>query len=128
MAETPLWAGRKHNFLGLPWTFTTYRLTDTCLFIKSGVFNVKEDEIRLYRILDITLKRSFGERILGLGSIHLCSSDKSTPEITIKRIRHAKEVRTILSDRVEEERSAKLNGMQEIFDEGRRTHPPEYDA
>ena len=123
MAETPLWTGRKHTFLGLPWSFTTYTVTDTCLYIKSGLFNVREEEIRLYRILDITLKSTLGERMFGLGSIHLCSSDKSTPEITIKRIRHPKEVRTLLSDRVEEERSTKLNGMQEVMDENRRMPP-----
>ncbi len=122
MAETPLWTGRKHTFLGLPWSFTTYTITETCLFIKSGIFNVKEEEIRLYRVLDITLKRSLGERILGLGTIHLCSSDKSTPEINIKRIRSPKEVRTLLSDRVEEERSAKLGGVSEAFSEARPPH------
>ena len=115
MAETPLWSGRKHTFLGLPWSFTTYTLTDTCLFVKSGVFNVREEEIRLYRILDISLRQTFGERLLGLGSIHLCSSDQTAPEIDIKRIRHPKEVRTLLSDRAEAERSQKLEGMREML-------------
>ena len=118
MAETPLWSGKKRTFLGLPWSFTTYTVTDSCLFIKSGIFNVREEEIRLYRILDITLKRTFGERLLGLGTIHLCTADKSTPEIDLKRIKNAKEVRTLLSDRIDEERTARYVGMREILDDG----------
>ena len=115
MAETPLWSGRKRAIFGLPWTFTKYRLTETCLYITNGVFNVREEEIRLYRILDITLRQTFGERLFGLGTIHLCSSDQTSPEIDIKRIKHPKEVRTLLSDRAEAERSAKLEGMREML-------------
>lgn len=115
MAESPLWTGRKRTIFGLPWTFTTYTLTDTCLFIRSGVFTVREEEIRLYRILDVTLRQSFRERLFGLGTIHLCSSDQSSPEIDIKRIKHPKEVRTLLSDRAEIERSSKLEGMRELM-------------
>ena len=118
MAETPLWSGKKRTFLGLPWSFTTYTVTESCLFIRSGVFNVREEEIRLYRILDITLKRSLGERMLGLGTIHLCTADKSTPEIDLKRIKTPKEVRTLLSDRIDEERTTRYVGMREILDDG----------
>ena len=99
MAESPLWTGKKRTVFGLPWTFTTYTLTDTCLFIRSGFFTVREEEIRLYRILDVTLRQSFRERLFGLGTLHLCTSDQSAPEVDIKRIKHPKEVRTILSDR-----------------------------
>ena len=115
MAETSLWSGRKRAIFGLPWTFTKYRLTETCLYITTGVFNVREEEIRLSRVLDITLRQSFGERLFGLGTIHLCTSDQTAPEIDIKRIRHPKEVRTLLSDRAEEERSEKLEGMREMI-------------
>ena len=117
MAESPLWTGKKRTVFGLPWTFTTYTLTETCLFIRSGVFTVREEEIRLYRILDVTLRQSFRERLFGLGTIHLCTSDQSAPEVDIKRIKHPKEVRTILSDRAESERSAKLEGMRELMNQ-----------
>ena len=113
--DAPLWSGRKRGIFGLPWTFTRYSLTETCLFIRSGVFTVREEEIRLYRVLDITLRQSFGERLFGLGTIHLCTSDQSTPEVDIKRIRDPKKVRTLLSDRAEIERSSKLEVMKEML-------------
>ena len=51
--------------------------------------------------MDVTLKRSLGERLWGLGTIHLCSSDKTTPEIDIKRVRQSADVKEMLSDMVE---------------------------
>ena len=49
-----VWSDRKRNWLGLPWTFTVYGLTEDRLFIKTGVLNIHEDEVRLYRILDLS--------------------------------------------------------------------------
>ena len=65
-----LWSDRKRTFLGLPWSFTKYNLTEERLFIETGFFNKKEDEVRLYRITDVSLTRSFGQRIVGVGTIH----------------------------------------------------------
>ena len=117
MNEGSIWHDRKRIFFGLPWTFTTYSLTEKSLFIKSGIFNVKEEEIRLYRILDVTLKRSFWERLFGLGTLHLCTADKSTPEFDIAHIPASREVRTLLSDKVEEARSERYVGLREYMGE-----------
>ncbi|MBQ4353257.1 MAG: PH domain-containing protein [Clostridia bacterium] len=117
MNEGSIWHDRKRIFFGLPWTFTTYSLTEKSLFIKSGIFNVKEEEIRLYRILDVTLKRSFWERLFGLGTLHLCTADKSTPEFDIAHIPASREVRTLLSDKVEEARNERYVGLREYMGE-----------
>ena len=69
------WKDRKRIIFGLPWSFTRYRLTDDKLIVSTGLFSINEEEIRLYRIMDVTLKRSLGERLWGLGTIHICSSD-----------------------------------------------------
>ena len=95
------WMDRKRIIFGLPWSFTRYRLTDDKLIISTGLLSTKEEEIRLYRIMDITLKRTFGDKLWGLGTIHLCSSDKTTPQIDIKRIRQSVEVKEMLSDMIE---------------------------
>ena len=95
------WKDRKRIIFGLPWSFTRYRLTDDKLIVSTGIFSINEEEIRLYRIMDVTLKRSLGERLWGLGTIHLCSSDKTTPEIDFKRVRQSADVKEMLSDMVE---------------------------
>jgi len=112
-----LWTARKRTLFGLPLSFTVYTLTETKLFIKTGFFNIKEEEIRLYRILDLTLKRTFEERLFGLGTIHCCTADKTAPEFDIKRIRDCKEIRTLLSDQVEEERNSRYVGVREYMGE-----------
>lgn len=110
-----LWRARKRTLFGLPLSFTVYKLTDEKLMIESGFLNKKEEEIRLYRILDITLKRSLGERLFGLGTIHCCSADKSTPEFDISRIRDAARVKEQLSDLVEKERTARRVSSRELM-------------
>ena len=85
-----IWEDRKRIFFGLPWSFTRYYLTDEKLLIDTGFFNRTEDEVRLYRILDITLKRSFWERLFDLGTIHCCTADKSMGEFDIMHIKKPK--------------------------------------
>ena len=56
------WSDRKRIIFGLPWTFTKYAATDEKLIIKSGILNIKEEEIRLYRVMDLTLHRTLFQR------------------------------------------------------------------
>lgn len=99
-----LWKDRKRNWLGLPWTFTRYRLDQDRLYIVTGFLNLLEDEIRLYRISDVTLKRSLWQRLLGLGTIHCDSSDSTQPCFEIRNIKHPKQVKDMLSKLVDESR------------------------
>ena len=109
------WKDRKRIIFGLPWSFTRYRLTDDKLIVSTGIFSINEEEIRLYRIMDVTLKRSLGERLWGLGTIHLCSSDKTTPEIDIKRVRQSADVKEMLSDMVEAARKKNRVSAREFM-------------
>lgn len=109
------WKDRKRIIFGLPWSFTKYSLTDEKLIVKTGFLSTKEDETRLYRIMDVTLKRSLGERIWGLGTIHVCSADKSTPEFDIKRVKKSETVKNLISDMVEAERERKRISGREFM-------------
>lgn len=125
--EEILWKARKRTIFGLPLSFTVYTLTNTRLVIKKGFFNIKEEEIRLYRVMDITLRRSFEERIFGLGTIHCCSADKTTPEFDIARIKNSREIRTLLSDRVEEERASRYVGLREYMGDDEDGMPDDHE-
>ena len=83
--------------------------------IRSEYENTKEEEIRLYRIMDITLRRSLWERMFGLGTIHCCSADKSTPEFDICWIRDAMHVKEMLSGMIEKERMEKRVTSREFM-------------
>lgn len=101
------WQDRKRTIFGLPLSFTKYYLTEEKLLIKTGFLSVKEEEIRLYRILDITLKKSIFQRICRVGTIHCCSADKTTPEFDITSVKNPDWVKETLSDMVEVERTKK---------------------
>ncbi len=115
MAKEIVWSDRKRIVFGLPWTFTKYALTTEKLLVETGIFNKDEEEIRLYRIVDITLKRSFWQRLFGLGTIHCCTADKTAPELDIAWIPKAAQVKEHLSDLVEQERMAKRVSSREFF-------------
>lgn len=110
-----VWQDRKRIAFGLPWTFTKYILTKEKLLIQTGILNTKEEEVRLYRIMDMTLRRSLFQRLFGLGTIHCCSADKSTPEFDIKWVPRSAKVKETLSDLVEAERMAKRVSSREFM-------------
>ena len=118
MAKEIVWSDRKRIIFGLPWTFTKYTLTKEKLLVESGILNKDEEEIRLYRIMDMTLKRSLWQRMFGLGTIHCCTADKSSPEIDIQWIKDSANVKELLSDLVEQERMEKRVSSREFFSDG----------
>ena len=112
-----LWNDRKRTLFGLPLSFTKYMLTEDRLFIEEGFLNKKEDEVRLYRIMDLSLKRSFGQRIFGVGTIHCCSADKSMGDFDIVSVKHPREIKEQLSELVEAQRDAKRVTNREYMDD-----------
>lgn len=107
MENTVVWKDRKRTFLGLPWSFTKYSLTEDRLFVQTGFFKTIENEVRLYRILDLRLERSLGQKMFGLGSVIVNSSDKNLGTFTLKNIKKSKYVKELVAELVEKERDEK---------------------
>lgn len=95
-----IWKDRK-RFLGMPLSFTRYALSDDRLFLSVGFFSVKDEELLLYRIRDISMKRSLWQRIFGVGTVTVRSSDKSTPTLELKNIKHPQDFKELLHENVE---------------------------
>lgn len=115
MAQEIVWRDRKRVWCGLPWTFTKYELGDQKLIIKSGFLSQSQDEVRLYRILDLSLRRSLLQRIFGLGTIECHSVDKTMKNFEIKNIKDSEQVKEQLSDLVEEARRANRVSSREFM-------------
>ncbi len=113
-----IWRDRKRIIFALPWTFTRYALTEEKLTIDKGLFSRDEEEVRLYRILDVTLRRSLWQRLFGLGTIHCDSADKSSPEFDIKNITDSAKTKEKLSDLVEACRDKKRVMSREYMSGG----------
>lgn len=100
-ADKLLWTDRKRYF-GLPLSFTKYAISEDRLFQSTGILNLKYEEILLYRIRDISMSCSFGQRIFGVGSITVTSSDKSRPVLVIQNVKEPAAVKELLHEQVED--------------------------
>ena len=113
LPNNTVWSDRKRTLFGLPWSFTRYILTDEKLLIVKGLIKQTEEEIRLYRILDMSLTRGLLERVDGVGTIHCCSSDKTASEFDIRRIKEPRKIKEMLSDLVEKQRVSRGVSIRE---------------
>lgn len=109
-----LWKDRLRH-LGLPLSFTRYALSEDRLFLETGLLNTKCEEIILYRIRDISLTISLWQRIFGVGTIKVESSDKTRPVLEIKNIKHPRDVKELLHQTVEEMKRSRRMRTTEIM-------------
>ena len=109
-----LWKDRK-RFLGMPLSFTRYRLSDDRLFCEKGFFNIRADEVLLYRVRDLQLNMSLGQRIFGVGTICVVSSDKSAPHLDLKNVKHPREVKELIHKHVEDAKDKRRMRTTEIM-------------
>ena len=96
-----IWKDRKRYF-GMPLSFTRYALSEDRLFISVGFLNIKDDEILLYRVRDIDTSRSLWQRLFGVGTVVVMSSDKSMPNLVLKNIKDPVGVKELIHQQVEE--------------------------
>ena len=96
-----LWKDRKRH-LGLPLSFTRYSLSEDRLFVSEGFLNIKDDEVLLYRVRDIDTRRSLWQRLFGVGTVTVISSDKTMPALVLKNIKDPVLVKELIHKQVEE--------------------------
>ncbi|MCR5628801.1 MAG: PH domain-containing protein [Eubacterium sp.] len=122
MAMAQLWSDKKRTIFGLPLSFTRYTLTEEKFIKKSGILSTDEEEIRLYRIRDVSLHQTLGQRLFKVGTIHICSSDISAPELDVVSVKDPRTVKDLISDVVENVRNEKRVGVNEFMTEGSDFH------
>ena len=96
-----IWKDRK-RFMGMPLSFTRYAIGEDRLFLSVGFLNLKDEELLLYRVRDITTSRSLWQRIFGMGTVTVHSSDKTTPALVLKNIKSPIATKELLHQQVEE--------------------------
>ena len=96
-----LWKDRKRH-LGLPLSFTRYSLSEDRLFVSEGFLNIKDDEVLLYRVRDIDTRRSLWQRMFGVGTVTVMSSDKTMPTLVLRNIKDPVFVKELIHQQVEE--------------------------
>lgn len=120
MAKTKIeyiWKDRK-RFLGMPLSFTRYRLSEDRLFLSVGLLSERDEEILLYRIRDISTKRTLWQKIFGVGTVTVVSSDKTNPTLILKNIKDPISFKELLHQQVEEMKIQRRVRLGEIMTDG----------
>ena len=80
--------------------------------------NVEENELLLYRILDIKFNRSLFDKIFGVGTITIYTCDKTDNILKVQKVKNSAEVRDLISNMVEEARAKIRVTGKEIYGVG----------
>ena len=108
------WKDRK-RILGMPITFTRYSLSEDRIFCEKGFLNIKQDEVLLYRVRDLHLNMSLGQRIFGVGTICVVSSDKSIPHLDLVNVKDPRNVKELIHRSVEEAKDKRRMRTMEVM-------------
>ena len=109
-----LWKDRKRYF-GLPISFTRYRLSEDRLFCEKGFLNIKQDEVLLYRVRDLELNLKLTQRIFGVGTVCVHSSDQSIPHLDLTNVKNPREVKELIHKYVEDAKDKRRMRAMEVM-------------
>ena len=112
-----LWHDRRRR-LGMPLSFTRYAMSEDRLFTSVGFLNIKDDEILLYRVRDIDTSRNLWQRLFGVGTVTVMSSDKTMPTVVLKNIKNPVAVKEMIHSMVEECKLKRRVRIGEIMGDG----------
>ena len=87
---------KRWGFFGLPFTFTTYMVTEELITVEEGFINKRENDCYIYKVQDVELIRTLGERMFGLGTVICYTGDVTTPELRLTHIKHSREVKNYI--------------------------------
>ena len=72
--------------------------------IDKGFFNKLENDCFMYKVQDVTLKRTLIERIFGLGTVICYTSDVTSKELVMKHIKNSSQIKQFILQNSEEQK------------------------
>ena len=75
---------------------TRYRLTTQRLFVQKGLVAKHLEEVELFRVKDVTLNQGFVQRLLGVGTVVVLSTDDTAPRLELAGISNPVEAKEAL--------------------------------
>ncbi|WP_172251477.1 PH domain-containing protein [Saccharibacillus deserti] len=107
--EQTLWEGRPSDLgdqirTGMLMNNVHYKLTSQRLLITTGLIGKKTEELELVRIKDVALEKTAMDRMMGVGTILIYSSDPTTPEIRLEDVKDAEKVKDLLRGAIRAEK------------------------
>jgi membrane protein YdbS with pleckstrin-like domain len=76
----------------------SYEVTPDRIEWSQGVFDRQVDNIDMFRVVDLKLRRSLLECLLGIGTVILITSDESDPEFEFVKVRRCRDLYDALKE------------------------------
>ncbi len=73
-----------------------YEVTAEQIEYSRGVLNRRVDNIDMFRVIDLRLRRSLLDCIVGVGTVGLITTDKTDPEFTFEKIRRPRKLYDVI--------------------------------
>lgn len=71
---------------------TYYEVTPVRIEWARGIFDKKVDNLDMFRIVDLKLRRTSFDCMLGIGTVVLITTDKTDPEFTFEKVRNPRQL------------------------------------
>ncbi len=91
-----------------------YRLTDKRLFVTTGLFRRRVDQVELVRVKDVYLKQSMISSWLGLGNVVVISSEETLPQAILLGIEEPMKVMDLIWRATRAERDRRTTEINHI--------------
>jgi len=75
---------------------THYEVSADRIEFGEGIFDRKMDNLDMFRVVDIKLRRSFFDCLVGVGTVMLTTTDKSHPEFVFEKVSNSRELYDII--------------------------------
>lgn len=75
---------------------TCYEVTEDRIEWSRGILNRRVDNIDMFRVIDLKLRRSLLDCMLGIGTVELVTTDKTDPQFKFEKIRRARKLYDII--------------------------------
>ena len=99
-----VWYDRKHYY-GFPVSSVRYEISEDRLFYSTGILNQKYEQLQLYLIRDLSVTRTLGQRLCGVGNVIVTTGEGEI--ITLENIRAPYHVKELIYNYMEEEKRRK---------------------
>lgn len=91
-------------FFGLPFTFTKYTIREDMITTNTGLLKTVENDCYMYKVQDVQLTATLGEKLFGLGSVICFTGDTTDPRLELIHIKNSRAVKDFILEMSEKAR------------------------
>lgn len=73
-----------------------YQVTAQRIEWARGILDRRVDNLDMFRVIDLKLRRSFVDQLLGIGTVVLTTTDKSDPEFVFTKVRRPRQLYDVI--------------------------------